>query len=46
MLSDNISFAYFQKKLQEMGIIDMLKQRGLKNGDSVRIKDITFEYME
>ncbi len=46
VLSDNISFAYFQKKLQEMGIIDMLKQRGLKNGDSVRIKDITFEYME
>lgn len=46
VLSDTRSFAYFQTKLQEMGIIDMLKSRGLKNGDTVRIKDITFEYME
>ncbi len=46
VLDDTRSFAYFQARLQEMGIIDMLKQRGLKNGDSVRIKDITFEYMQ
>lgn len=46
VLSDTRSFAYFQARLQEMGIIDMLKARGLKNGDSVRIKDITFEYMQ
>lgn len=45
VLSDARSFAYFQGKLQEMGIIDMLKERGLKNGDMVRIKDIEFEYM-
>jgi len=45
VLDDTRSFAYFQARLQEMGIIDMLKARGLKNGDSVRIKDITFEYM-
>ena len=45
VLSDARSFAYFQGKLQEMGIIDMLKERGLKNGDLVRIKDIEFEYM-
>lgn len=46
VLSDTRSFAYFQSKLNEMGIIDMLKARGLKHGDSVRIKDITFEYSE
>lgn len=46
VLSDNRSFAYFQNRLKEMGIIDMLKERGLKNGDSVQIKDIVFEYSE
>lgn len=46
VLSDTRSFAYFQKRLQEMGIIDMLKERGLKNGSVVKIKDIVFEYSE
>lgn len=46
VLSDNRSFAYFQKRLEDMGIIDMLKQRGLKNGGVVKIKDIVFEYSE
>lgn len=46
VLSDYFSFSYFQTKLQEMGIIDLLKARGLKNGDTVRIKDIVFEYVE
>lgn len=46
VLSDTRSFAYFQKRLQDMGIIDMLKERGLKTGSIVKIKDITFEYSE
>jgi len=46
VLTDARSFAYFQGRLQEMGIIDMLKAEGLKNGDLVRIKDIEFEYMD
>ena len=46
VLSDTRSFAYFQKTLNEMGIIDMLKERGLKNGSVVKIKDIVFEYTE
>ena len=46
VLSDTRSFAYFQKRLQDMGIIDMLKERGLKTGSVVKIKDITFEYSE
>ena len=46
VLSDNLSFAYFQNRLKEMGVIEMLKARGLKSGDSVQIKDIVFEYTE
>lgn len=46
VLSDTRSFAYFQNRLQEMGIIDMLKEKGLKNGSIVKIKDIVFEYFE
>ncbi len=46
VLDDMLSFAYFQSRLNDMGIIDMLKERGLKNGDTVRIKDIIFEYVE
>ena len=46
VLTDSRSFAYFQGKLKEMGIIDLLKENGLKNGDLVRIKDIEFEYMD
>lgn len=45
-IDDAHSFAYFQRRLKEMGIIDMLKERGLKNGDTVIIKDIDFEYTE
>lgn len=46
VLSDTRSFAYFQKTLQDMGIIDMLKAKGLKNGSIVKIKDIVFEYTD
>lgn len=46
ILDDARSFAYFQNRLQEMGIIDALKQRGLKNGNFVKIKDIEFEYFD
>ena len=45
-LDDPRSFAYFQNRLQEMGIIDMLKNQGLKNGQTVKIKDIEFEWVE
>ena len=29
-----------------MGVIDLLKEKGLKNGDIVIIKDIEFEFSE
>ncbi len=46
VLSDTRSFAYFQKRLESMGIINMLKERGLKNGSIIKIKDAVFEYSE
>jgi len=46
VISDPLSFAYFQTRLKEMGVIDMLKEKGLKEGDTVIIKDVTFEYSE
>lgn len=46
ILSDSLSFAYFQNKLKEMGVMDMLKEKGLKEGDTVTIKDKSFEYFE
>ncbi len=46
VVSDQASFAYFQTKLKEMGVIDLLKEKGLKEGDTVVIKDISFEYVE
>ena len=46
IMSDQYSFAYLQTKLKEIGVIDMLLERGMKNGDTVIIKDIAFEYVE
>lgn len=46
VLSDEGSNAYFQNALKKYGIIDKLKQAGMQDGDTVIIKDITFEYNE
>lgn len=46
VLSDYNSFAYFQMRIKRDGIIDKLKERGMKVGDTVKIKDIVFEYTE
>ena len=46
MLSDYNSFAYFQMRLKRDGIIEKLKAEGLKQGDTVKIKDIDFVYEE
>lgn len=40
------SFRYFQKKLKETGVIKALRKAGAKDGDTVRVLDIEFEYVE
>lgn len=46
MIDDPDSFAYFYKRLRDDGIIKELLKRGLKNGDTVIIKDFEFVYEE
>ena len=40
------SMAYFQRSLINSGIIDELKARGIKEGDTVKIFDLEFDYFE
>ncbi|MBR4407869.1 MAG: GTPase ObgE [Clostridia bacterium] len=44
VLSDYKSFAYFQMRLKNDGVIQKLLEEGMKEGDTVRIKDIEFVY--
>ena len=46
VISDVDSNRYFQKKLIERGIIDDLRRRGAKEGDTVEIGDIEFEFVD
>ncbi len=39
-------FAFFQKYLKEKGIIEALEEKGIQEGDTVRIYDLEFEYMK
>lgn len=45
VLSDSQSFRWFQRALREKGIIDALLKKGMKDGDTVCILDIEFEYL-
>lgn len=40
------SFNWFQKKLKETGILKALRKAGAADGDTVRVLDIEFEYVE
>lgn len=37
-------FAFFQRYLKEKGIIDALEEKGIQEGDTVRIYDMEFEF--
>lgn len=37
-------FAFFQRYLREKGIIDALEEKGIKEGDTVKIYDLEFDY--
>ncbi|MCI1958766.1 MAG: GTPase ObgE [Clostridia bacterium] len=39
-------FAFFQKYLREKGIINALEEKGIKEGDTVKIYDLEFEYFK
>ena len=44
VIEDYTSNAYFQRQLKETGIIDALKEKGLQEGDTVKIAGYEFEY--
>lgn len=43
---DSESLKYFHKVLEKRGIIEQLKQMGIKDGDLVRMNDFEFEFVE
>ena len=45
-VSSQESFAFFQKVLKDRGVIDELKKKGMKEGDTVVISDLEFEWMD
>lgn len=45
-LDDTESFGWFQKKMRERGIIDELRAMGAKDGDTVCVIDLEFEFMD
>ena len=45
-LAEPESFAYFQNRLRDEGVIEKLKSKGLKDGNYVRVGTFEFEYWE
>lgn len=43
---DYESFRYFQNTLKKQGVIAELKKQGMKEGDTVIVSDLEFEYVE
>ena len=46
VLEDMSSFAYFQKRMRDEGIIDAIKAKGMQEGDTVKVTNIEFIYTE
>jgi len=45
-LDDYDSFNYFQRQLRKYGIIDSLREKGIKDNDLVRMGEIEFEFVD
>lgn len=45
-INDNESLKYFQKVLRRKGIIDELKNMGIQDGDTVRMNDFEFDFID
>lgn len=45
-LQDENSLRYFEMILKKSGVIDMLKERGFKDGDTINVRNFEFEYYE
>ncbi|HHY82640.1 MAG TPA: GTPase ObgE [Clostridiales bacterium] len=45
-LEDYESLQYFQRMLRKLGIIDALREKGIQDGDTVRLRDWAFDYVD
>lgn len=45
-LESEKGFVFFQRFLRENGILDELKELGIKEGDTVRLYGLSFDYYE
>ena len=45
-IDDNESMYYFQKSLKNLGVEDELKRQGIKEGDTVKVLNWTFEWYQ
>lgn len=45
-LDDVDSFNYFQRQLKQRGVLQKLKEAGIKNKDTVVVGDVEFEYIQ
>ena len=43
---DYESLQYFQRALRKSGIIDMLEEKGIKEGDTVHMYGVEFDYIK
>ena len=43
-LESEKGFAFFQKFLKDNGILDMLEELGIEEGDTVRLYGLEFDY--
>jgi GTP-binding protein len=45
-LSDNESMMYFERVLRNAGIYERLEKMGIKDGDTVSIYNVEFDYVK
>ena len=45
-LADDESFNFFQRQLRKRGVIDALEEKGVQEGDTVRLYEIEFDYVK
>ena len=43
---DRESFMYFEKMLREKGIIEKMRELGIRDGDTVSLYDLEFDFVD
>ena len=43
---DRESFSYFERMMRENGVIDKMRELGIKDGDTVSMYDLEFDFVD